>query len=190
MFFEAAAGSSQPEYLLRPAARDILGKIEAGKILTDNLVGAVALDLFGPGVPSDNPALRVHHDDRVVPYFVEEHPISFLAVLKRLLGAPAPGAVAPDAPTCSSGDQQTQDGSEDQNGLGLVNALLRVCFACRQQPELFVLHLTNDCLKIIGEQLARSVSYVIRGRLQSLLLTKTDHHFTARDPLGRQPFDV
>ena len=129
MFFEPAAGSGQPEYLLRPAARDILGRIEAGKISTDNLVGAVTLDLFGPGVPSDNLALRVHHDDRVVPHFVEEHPISFLAVLKRRLGVPAPRAVAPDAPTCGSGDQQAQDGSEDQNGLGLVKALLRVCFA-------------------------------------------------------------
>ena len=129
VFFQPAAGSGQPEYLLRPAPRDIVRRIETGKISTDDLVGAVTLDLFGPGVPSDNLALRVHHDDRVIPHFVEEHPISLLAVLKRLLGMPAPRAVAPDAPTCRSGDQQAQDGSEDQSSLGLVKALRRICFA-------------------------------------------------------------
>src|ERR1700724_450786 len=38
-------------------------------------------------------------------------------------------AVALDAPTCSSGDQQAQEGSEDQNGFGLVYASLSVCVA-------------------------------------------------------------
>ena len=129
VFFQPTAGSGQPKYLLRPASRDILRRIETGKISTDDLVGAVTLDLLSPGVPSDNLALRVHHDDRVIPHFVEEHPISLLAVLKRLLGTPAPRAVAPDAPSCGSGDQQAKDGSEDQNGLGLVKALLRVSLA-------------------------------------------------------------
>ena len=129
VFFQPAAGSGQPEYLLRPAPRDIVRRIKTGKISADDLVGAVTLDLFGPGVPSDNLALRVHHDDRMVPHFVEEHPISLLAVLQRLLGMPAPRTVAPDAPACGGGDQQAQDGSEDQSSLGLVKALRRICFA-------------------------------------------------------------
>ena len=52
-------------------------------------IGFVTFDSFGAGIPTDNLALRVHHEDRVVLDSVKEHPIIFFAFPERLLRKPA-----------------------------------------------------------------------------------------------------
>jgi hypothetical protein len=79
LFLVPTAGGGDPEYLLRPAPLDIFRRKETGKVVNDNLIGSVTFDSFGTGIPTDNPALRVHHEDGVVFDSVEEHPILFLA---------------------------------------------------------------------------------------------------------------
>jgi hypothetical protein len=88
--------------------------------MTDNLLAAVTVDSFGAGIPTYDLALRIQHQDRVVPDFVKQHPILFFAVPERVLCKSASGGVALDAPTCGSGDQRAQNGSDDQNDFGLV----------------------------------------------------------------------
>jgi len=60
--------------------------------MTDNLIGCVTLDSFGAGIPTENPALGVHHVNGIVLDPIEEHPISFFAFSERL-GQFASGAV-------------------------------------------------------------------------------------------------
>jgi hypothetical protein len=79
LVFVPAACGSYSEYLLRPAPRDIFRRKEAGKVVTNNLVGCVTFDPFGTGIPTDNLAPRVHHEDGVVMDSIEEQPISFFA---------------------------------------------------------------------------------------------------------------
>ena len=139
----AAACGSHPEHLLRPAPLDIFRRKEAGIVLTDNLIGGVTFDPFGAGIPTDNPASRVQQKDRVVMDSVQEHPIFFFAISKRSLGSPARGVVALGAPTSDSGDQHAEDGSENQNHLGLVQSPIGVRIAQHQQSQLFFLQLPN-----------------------------------------------
>src|SRR6202035_4003683 len=85
-------GSGSSEYLLRPSPLDIFRREEAGKVPADNLIGCVTFDSFGAGIPTENPALRVHHENGIVLDSIEEHPISFFAFSERL-GQFASGAV-------------------------------------------------------------------------------------------------
>src|ERR1700687_2435943 len=84
LFFVPSAGSGSSEYLLRPSPLDVFRRIEAGKVMTDNLIGCVTFDSFGPGIPTENPALGVHHKNGIVLDSIEEHLISFLAFSERL----------------------------------------------------------------------------------------------------------
>ena len=68
--------------------------------MTDNLIGCVTFDSFGAGIPTKNPALRVHHENGIVLDSIEEHPISFFA-FSECLGQFASGPVEPRG---SSGD--------------------------------------------------------------------------------------
>src|ERR1700682_5392459 len=115
-----AACSSHAEYLLRPAPLDIFLSKEAGIVATQNFFGFVTLDSFGAGIPTDNLSSRIQHENRVVLDSVEKRPIFFFAVPELFLCKPASSAVALGAPTCGSSDQRAQDGSEDQNSLGLA----------------------------------------------------------------------
>jgi hypothetical protein len=64
---------------------------------------------------------------------------------------PARREVALDAPTGGNGDQQAQNGSGEQNDLGLLLTLRRFGVAQRQQPLLFVLHFADNGLEFIHE---------------------------------------
>src|SRR5204863_518661 len=66
LVLEAALGARDLELVFGPAARDRLGRVEAREMLADDLVGPVALDLLGAGVPAHHPAARVDHEDGVV----------------------------------------------------------------------------------------------------------------------------
>ena len=55
-------------------------RIEAREVLADDLVGPVALEPLGPGVPGEDVASRVEHEDRVVPDALDEEPKALLAL--------------------------------------------------------------------------------------------------------------
>ena len=156
--------------------------------MTDNLFGCVTSDSFGTGIPTDDLPPRVQHEDGVVLDSVEEHAIFFLAIPECCLRKSASGAVALDAPSCGSRDQQGQNGSENQNNFGLAQMLLRVHVAQRQQSQLFVLQLANFRLKLIHEPRAPSASNGIRCGLQTLDPAQTSDPFSELDLLGSQPF--
>src|SRR5580658_3382792 len=75
---------SQSEHLFRPAPLDIRRREKAGEVAPNNLICFVTLNSFGAGIPTDNLAPRVHHENGVVPDTVEEQLISFFAFPERL----------------------------------------------------------------------------------------------------------
>ena len=60
--------------MVGPAPVDGVLRVEAGEVLADDLLGPVALDPLGPGVPGGDVALRVEHEDGVVGRPVDEQP--------------------------------------------------------------------------------------------------------------------
>ena len=44
----------------------ILGCVEAGKMLADNLVGLIAFEAARAGIPAGNPAIGIQHEDRII----------------------------------------------------------------------------------------------------------------------------
>jgi len=79
-----AGCGSQPEYFLRPAPLDVLLRKKTGKVTTDNLFGFVSLDSFGTGIPTENLAMRIDHEDSVILDSVKELPIFFFTVPERV----------------------------------------------------------------------------------------------------------
>jgi hypothetical protein len=53
-------------------ALDVLGRVEGREVAADDLVGVVALDPLGSGVPGGDPALDVEDEDRVVGLGLDE----------------------------------------------------------------------------------------------------------------------
>src|SRR5262249_36763317 len=50
------------------------------KMLSDDLVGAVAVELLGPGIPGGNPAVRVQQKDGIFLEALDEQPHRVLAL--------------------------------------------------------------------------------------------------------------
>lgn len=98
--------------------------------------------------------MRVHHEDRVVADAVEEHAVLLFALPQLLLDRPASQTVALNGHEGAHHDQQTHEVAEDQHGLRLAQALLRIRVAQRQQAPLLVSHLGEDCLELLHEPLA------------------------------------
>src|ERR1700675_3518745 len=113
--FGPAACCCDPQLLFRFTLIDILLKKETRKILTDDLISFIALDAFGPGVPTGNLSPRIQHENRVVLDPIEDYPIFFFATPEGLLCKTAPKVVALDIPARRGCDRHAQDGSEDQN---------------------------------------------------------------------------
>ena len=85
LFFVPAALGGDAEYLFGPAPFNIFRRTDAGKVVTDNLIGSVPFNKLSPGIPTDNPALRIHHKNGVALDSVEEHPVIFFALSERVL---------------------------------------------------------------------------------------------------------
>ena len=74
-----------PQQPARHAGDHILRKIEADKRLADDLVGAIALDALGTGVPRHDMSLGVEKEDRVVAHFVDQQTKLLLALAQHPL---------------------------------------------------------------------------------------------------------
>ena len=59
---------------------EILGRVEFGKMLTDDLLSAVALDAFSAAIPAGDVAPWVEHIDSVVDHSIDEQPEALLAI--------------------------------------------------------------------------------------------------------------
>jgi hypothetical protein len=68
---------------LRLARLDVLGGVEQRQRAAEDLVGLVALDPPGAGVPADDPGLGIHHEDRVVLDRLDEEPERHLGSAQR-----------------------------------------------------------------------------------------------------------
>ncbi len=66
LVLEATFGGGDLEFVGGPPPVDGLLRVKLREVLADDLVGLVALEPFGPGVPGDDPPLRVEHEDGVV----------------------------------------------------------------------------------------------------------------------------
>src|SRR6185436_14102489 len=64
---EAAVGRGDLQLALALATVSFGLRIKPREVLADDLVGAVALDALGAGVPGDHPARGIEHEDGVVP---------------------------------------------------------------------------------------------------------------------------
>ncbi len=69
------------------AALERLGRIEAREVAADDLVGAIALEAFRAGVPGEDVAVGIEHEDRVVEHALHEQAKAFLA-LAQVFGPP------------------------------------------------------------------------------------------------------
>ena len=167
LIFIRAACSSHPKDIGWPAPCDVFRGKETGIILVGDLFEFVTCHSFGAGIPTANLALRAKHQYRVVLHPMDQPPVLFFAFLERPLRKSARGIIALSAPTSDTSDQQTQDCSEDQNCFSLREAALRVRLADYQQPQLFLLHLANELLKIIHDPFAGSCLDSVRGGLQT-----------------------
>jgi len=85
LFFVPSTSGGQPEYFLRSTLLDIFGREKTGEVLANNLIGSISLYSFGTGIPTEDLALWVHHEDGIVLDSIEEHPISFFALSKGIL---------------------------------------------------------------------------------------------------------
>src|SRR5262249_6687601 len=61
-----AFGCRQLHLSLRLASLNNFGRVKAGEVLADDLVGLVALNALRSGVPTDHPPFGVQHEDGVV----------------------------------------------------------------------------------------------------------------------------
>src|SRR5687767_8234485 len=61
------------------AVRPILLGVETGKMLADYLVGAIALDRHGAGIPVGDPTLGIEHVDRIFANALDEQAEALLA---------------------------------------------------------------------------------------------------------------
>jgi hypothetical protein len=60
------AEKRRPSLRTRQPGRDVVGLVEPGELLAQDLVGRVPLDPFGARVPADHPAVGVEQEDGVV----------------------------------------------------------------------------------------------------------------------------
>src|SRR5690606_17044213 len=88
LLLEAPVGRGIRERRLRLAGEAVFLGIEGGEVLAEDLVGGVALEPLGAGVPADHAPLVIHHVDRVVRDGVDEE------LESTLLESPLTGAVA------------------------------------------------------------------------------------------------
>ena len=63
-----------PKSALRLARRQVLGGVEAGDVLADDLLGLVALALLGPRIPTRDVPGRVEHEDAVILHRLHQQP--------------------------------------------------------------------------------------------------------------------
>ena len=89
LFLMPALRRGQAEHLFRTTALDIAEGKEAGEIAPNDLVGRIAFDALGAGIPADDLAARVHQVDRMILDTVEEHPIAIFALPELLFHQPA-----------------------------------------------------------------------------------------------------
>ena len=80
----------------RKAGGPVVVGEELGVMLADRLVGGIALDPLGAGVPADDDAVRIEHVDGVIGQPVDQKPELPLALTQGLLGDPPLGHVADD----------------------------------------------------------------------------------------------
>src|SRR5688572_22145022 len=118
----ATTFGADPKDLLRPVPVNIFGRKKAGIALTDNLVGRVALDTFGTGVPTHHPARRVQHENGVVLDTIEEHSEILLAVPE---GFVAGEVIAMETPAARRGNHQAEDNAKNQRVPGLAQVSFR-----------------------------------------------------------------
>ena len=79
--------SDPPAFLLVPACAQrgfegtpglvgfqVLGRIKPRKVLADNLLGRVPLDVLCAGIPVANMTIRIEHEDRMVGQALDQQP--------------------------------------------------------------------------------------------------------------------
>src|SRR5207248_7938754 len=71
-----------------------LGRVEAAEMLADDVLGRIALDALGAGVPVGHPPFWVEHEDGVIGDSLDEDPEGALGLEQRLLGLALLGHVA------------------------------------------------------------------------------------------------
>src|SRR6185295_19396403 len=80
---EASVCRGDLQLMRREVAR--LGRIELAEVLADDLRGAVALDPLGAGVPGENVAVGIEHENGVVLDALHQKAKALIALSKRLL---------------------------------------------------------------------------------------------------------
>jgi hypothetical protein len=85
LVLEAPLAEHRREDRLRPARGALLGRVEDGEVLSDDLLRLVPLDLLRAEVPGGDVPGRVEHEDRVVGDGVDELVEALLRSAERLL---------------------------------------------------------------------------------------------------------
>jgi hypothetical protein len=83
-----ANGGRKAQYLVRMSALYVLIGVEDREVLSDDLLGLVALDAPGPQVPGGDVPLCVEHEDGVVLYTLHQEPEALLALQEQFLDLP------------------------------------------------------------------------------------------------------
>ena len=73
------------EFRLRLAMIEVLGGIEDREVPADDLLGLIALDPLGPGVPTDDVPAGIEHEDGVVLHGLHDDAEPLLAHAQGLL---------------------------------------------------------------------------------------------------------
>src|SRR5580704_4849358 len=80
----------------RLSSLDIFRRIKTGKMMVQDLVGLVTLDPFRTLVPGSHVSCRIEHEDRVIPYALDESSRALLTFTQGLFHLLAFGDVACD----------------------------------------------------------------------------------------------
>src|SRR6185503_13340769 len=114
LFLIGAGAGCDLELAARLFAGEVFRDVELREVLPDDLVGAVAFDALGTGIPGENVAVRIESEDGVVANAFDEEPIESVGLISdgecragRQLRAVRGGASGPVVSHCSGGSQPT-----------------------------------------------------------------------------------
>ena len=110
-------------------------------------------------------------------------------MLQSFLGGGARGAVAHSGPGGQTGNQNSKDGSEDQDHPGLVPLAIGFRHTDGEQAHFFRLHLVDDRLELIIDLVVRSEGDGGDCRVDALVAADTDDHVGMGNALGGQGFN-
>src|SRR5207247_5578688 len=94
LVFEPPRLRGATQRVFRPLLRNRFGRIKSREVFTDDLLGAIAFDISSAGIPADDIAFGIKHENGVVLDRLDQQAEPLWRVLSRFPALPALGEIA------------------------------------------------------------------------------------------------